>query len=349
MSLNIKPDRFISLVVFLISFWAPAGYSAVSPRYNIIDLGTLGGDTSRACGINDSGQVVGTSFNKDGVECGFLWSNGEMTNLGADCLAYKINNQGQILGYNTIIKNFIWDNGVFIPLGSYLALGLNDLGEAVGFKEYNHVCYATLWQDDQIINLGVLEGHSGPSFAMSINNNTKVVGYSWPVDGQCQAFLWEDGTMTALGGDLETAQDINDAGHIIGSLGMMIGEEYHRHGYLLDGDTITDLGDVGLYMINNSGLILGGRLVGFDEYEGNISTPILWQDGVAYDLIDLIANDTGWELKRGEDINNLGQIVGNGYINGEYHAFLLDPIPEPAAVLLLGLGSFVLLKRPCRR
>jgi len=333
-------------VVLILMVWAVPGYSAVSPRYNLIDLGTLGGDTSWACGINDSGQVVGTSFNKDGVECGFLWSNGEMTNLGEDCLAYKINNQGQILGYNTIIENFIWDNDVFIPLGGYLAFELNDLGEAVGFKKYDQEYYATLWQGDQIINLGVLEVHSGPSFAMSINNNTKIVGYSWTIGGSCQAFLWEDGTMTALGGDLETAQDINDAGQIIGTLVTMIGEEYQRHGYLLDDGTLTDLGDVGLYMINNSGQILGGRTVGIQEYDGYVEhIPILWQDGVAYDLIDLIANDTGWELKRGEDINNLGQIVGNGYINGEYHGFLLDPIPEPAAVLLLELGSFVLLKR----
>jgi len=38
-------------------------------------------------------------------------------------------------------------------------------------------------------------------------------------------------------------------------------------------------------------------------------------------------------------VNDLGQIVGDGMINGEQHGFLLTPVPEPEtwALLLLGL------------
>jgi hypothetical protein len=39
------------------------------------------------------------------------------------------------------------------------------------------------------------------------------------------------------------------------------------------------------------------------------------------------------------DINDFGQIVGQGEINGEPHGFLLTPIPEPNAQLLLLIGS----------
>jgi len=39
----------------------------------------------------------------------------------------------------------------------------------------------------------------------------------------------------------------------------------------------------------------------------------------------------GWtSLTRAYDINNVGQITGGGFINGEYHGFLLTPGPAPA-------------------
>jgi probable HAF family extracellular repeat protein len=47
------------------------------------DLGTLGGDSSQAQGINNAGQVVGIAGTaKDIPPHGFLYSNGKMTDLG---------------------------------------------------------------------------------------------------------------------------------------------------------------------------------------------------------------------------------------------------------------------------
>jgi len=47
---------------------------------SILDLGTLGGSTSIAFGVNDAGQVVGWSYSLTGspVEHGLLWQNGTM-------------------------------------------------------------------------------------------------------------------------------------------------------------------------------------------------------------------------------------------------------------------------------
>ncbi|MFN3648117.1 MAG: CARDB domain-containing protein [Armatimonadota bacterium] len=73
----------------------------------LIDLGTLGGDYSRPTGLNDLGQVVGTSEDTvaDGYAPGFLWENGQMHRLdqlvaaGANWKLEEplINNQGQIV------------------------------------------------------------------------------------------------------------------------------------------------------------------------------------------------------------------------------------------------------------
>jgi probable HAF family extracellular repeat protein len=43
------------------------------------------------------------------------------------------------------------------------------------------------------------------------------------------------------------------------------------------------------------------------------------------DLNDLIARDSGWLLLEATQINNRGEVVGTGSINGENHAFLLTP------------------------
>jgi probable HAF family extracellular repeat protein len=79
-------------------------------------------------------------------------------------------------------------------------------------------------------------------------------------------------------------------------------------------------------------------------------------------MIDLnyaVANLNGWTLESAAAINDLGQIVGYGTIDGVEHAFLLDPgmvaVPEPSTyvigVLLLALAlpqvrKFSLRNRP---
>jgi probable HAF family extracellular repeat protein len=72
------------------------------------DLGTLpGGTSSFAFGLNDSGQVVGDSYNASGQPHAFVWQNGTMSDLndlippGSGWVlgnATAINNAGQIVG-----------------------------------------------------------------------------------------------------------------------------------------------------------------------------------------------------------------------------------------------------------
>src|SRR6202034_1616483 len=70
-------------------------------------LGTLGGGSSYAYGINDTGEIVGYSWLADGSQSAFLYDHGTMLDLNAlrmgdsgwDLLqAYGINNSGQITG-----------------------------------------------------------------------------------------------------------------------------------------------------------------------------------------------------------------------------------------------------------
>jgi hypothetical protein len=70
------------------------------------------------------------------------------------------------------------------------------------------------------------------------------------------------------------------------------------------------------------------------------------------DLNNLIAADAGWELTSAIKINNQGQIVGAGSLNGQERGFVLTPVPEPSSIVgILGFGAFGLgswLKRKQR-
>jgi len=73
----------------------------------VVDLGTLGGATSRAYGINERAQVVGTARTGLGVEHAFLWQGGVMTDLNdllrpdsgwTLTIAFGIDQLGRIVG-----------------------------------------------------------------------------------------------------------------------------------------------------------------------------------------------------------------------------------------------------------
>lgn len=97
------------------------------------NLGALpDGLGSRAYGINNSGQIVGDSFEGPFTQPDYpyhamFYSGGQMTNIGllsvGDSTAYAINDSGQVVGASTTPQT-IHDTHAFL----YLAGGITDLG-----------------------------------------------------------------------------------------------------------------------------------------------------------------------------------------------------------------------------
>jgi len=69
-----------------------------------------------------------------------------------------------------------------------------------------------------------------------------------------------------------------------------------------------------------------GTLV-FDLNNGELNHGFLYRSGQMIDVNTLLPQNSGWVLRDAQAINDVGQIVGFGIINGEQHAYLLSPVP----------------------
>jgi len=315
-------------------------------EYYITDIGTLGSEPeSIAHGINDYGMVVGYYGRVQSPEEGrraFLWdiTNG-MQNLGTlggnHSEAYDISNNGKIVGRSTLtssegdMRGFIWENGTMIDIGTLgegwtEAHGINNSGQVVGYSVLSNYVAAFSREDGSMINLDSLSDNSR---GYAINDAGQIVGHcSNSASFYTTASLWDNGYIISLGSlndNYNYAWGINISGQIVGESG--------SHAFLWENeiDGMIDLGIGSAAAINDAGQVVGS----FG----------LWENGKITPLVDLLPNSYGWTELYGRDINNLAQIIGEGYINGEIHAFLMTPVPEPATFFLLGLGGLLMERR----
>ncbi len=170
-------------------------------------LSSLGSGWSVATGVNDSGAVVGFSYNSANQQHAFLWTQAagmqDLTpNLTSTsgATATAINSSNQVVGYyypngSRLPVGFSWTQaGGLQDLGpsGTLVEAINDSGTIVGqapnASGYKH---AFAWtQAAGMKDLGTLGGTV--STALSVNKNGWVVGTSLTNSGtgQLHAFLW---------------------------------------------------------------------------------------------------------------------------------------------------------------
>jgi probable HAF family extracellular repeat protein len=330
-------------------------------KYFITDIGTLGGTQSFALGINDVGQVFGTSWiTGDTTQHAFLYQNGTMADLGDLVITLAggaLNNSGQIAGgftLNGVVRPAIYDTetGIItiIPaLGGTSPSGfrgvvraINNRSKAVGFAYIDsQTTHAFSHRDGVTRDIGSL---GGSSYAASINDSGTIVGASTDAsNGFAHAFVFSAGQMRDIDpfGDptftksLSVANDVNDAGAVVGYF--LDQTDGAIHSFLFDGDNFINIGVAGspetnASAINNQGQVVGGHLV-FDE---RVCQPIcenrykmhafLYEGGDRItDLNALTLSQPGWEFTWAFDINNHGQIIGYGVLDNNFRAFVLTP------------------------
>lgn len=295
-----------------------------------IDLGDF-----TPTGVNDADQVSGYGSISGYVTTPqpVLWIGGTVTHLPTLTVdpmypgygsANAINNSGQVAGAVTnsdigFMQAVVWNGTMITALGSAASVtsaqAINDAGQVVGSADFgNRTQHAAIWNGTTATDLGAGMNPRYTSIATSINDSGQIVGV---LNNSATLFRQIPGgigfrprNLGTLGGPTSSANDINDAGDIVGQSDIPGGASSHAVLWTTGGGSIIDL---------NS------------EISPALALYVTLTDAVAInDLGEIAAN-------------------GYNSQTGQYDAYLLSPatvsLPASAWLMLSGLGGLGALAR----
>jgi len=300
-----------ALVLFVI------GSALGQVQYAITDLGTLGGTSSWAYGINNSGQVVGEAYTSSGYSHAFRTAPNSPINAATDDLgtfggtmsaAADINDSGQVVGW-------AYTSG----------------GNPHAFRAAPNSPISAATDD-----LGPLGGSYYDIYASGINNSGQVVGYAVRAGGYVDAFRTApnspiNSTSTGLGtipapyNEGTLPYGINSSGQVVGFVGYLLDSDraflYSGSGPMQDLGTLGGWGDACAYGINDSGQVVGCAGISGGGSHAFRTAPNSSINPATDDLGTLGAPYNYGSRAFG--INNNGQVVGySNSSGGTQHAFV---------------------------
>ncbi|GLQ52681.1 hypothetical protein ACFFJT_20975 [Dyella flava] len=300
---------------------------AASPtQYQVRNLGALGGTSSGGSSINNFGLVSGFS-NLPGNQSthAAAWLNGATLDLGT------------LGGANSAV---LWpvknDFGVLVGVAE--TAQVDPLGENWSCSAFfptvtGHVCLGFVWRWGHMQALPTLGGNNG--FAAGANDFGLVVGWAentvhdptcTPGSTQVLQFkpvVWgpDDNDVRALpliGTDTSgAATAINNSGQIVGISGICdqaVGRFTAIHAVLWQGDTVTNLGSLGVpawntpMAINQKGIVVGFANAPGGGALGNFNVhAFIWTPATGMRDLGTLPGDT---TSQALGINDEGLIVG---------------------------------------
>jgi probable HAF family extracellular repeat protein len=256
----------------LAALWTVGSGGAVNTTY----LGALGGDTSSALAINESGLIAGWAENTDAAEHAVVWTvTGGTATIddlgtlgGAGSRANAINNSGQVAGEaataDGVFHAFLCNSSGGMsnldagsPLGETAsdAYGINAAGSVVGAMTISGANHGFLYHDGTMTDLNsVINSASGwvITEACGINGSGQITGSGTNAAGQNEAVL----LTPALQGDanLDGKVDINDLTIVLSNYGQT-GASWMQG--CMDGDPTgsVDINDLTIVLSNYGGSV----------------------------------------------------------------------------------------------
>ncbi|MBJ6748902.1 carboxypeptidase regulatory-like domain-containing protein [Geomonas anaerohicana] len=318
--------NLFSLLIFLTSLVVIQSPASAGP-YKIVDLGPM----TTPVRINNKSVVVGYKTTSDGHHTAFYYSRGITKDLGTfngtDSEALDVNSSGQIVGtfkQNGARRGFRLTGSGFTDLfatsGLTQAVGVNDSGTILGSAGD----YPVLLQNGVVKDISGGVGYPGqaPYTPTALNNLGQATFYqnmcaAW----ECEAsYLYASGTWKELP---FTPLDLNNRSEMIGHVSEDMNGVIYRNGIA----TVIGAGWEYAYpdALNDLGQVVGSGYEGGGYHQ----VPFLYQGGSMVNINTLLPASSGWSLQDVPDsqldINNYGQIVGRGRLNGEVRGFLLSP------------------------
>jgi len=274
-------------------------------EYEIVDLGTLGGQSSQAAQIDNQGRVVGWSETASGKRRAFLYDQNGMAEIGtlpggSESAATAISREGGLVAGHS---------------------GINLYGRP--FAEFTQAYHS---HNDRIMPLDALycpcnfNNRYGHSEAHAVNASAQIVGHSETVRGShvLHAFFWENGILRDIGGgagdwSISRAFGINSTAQVVGDFARDAGmagsaAAFDRTAFLWHNGVRRELGTLPgttsstALAINDDGDVVGWS----GSPAGKGSRAFLWSADLMQDLGTL----PGDSLSRALGINNAGQVVG---------------------------------------
>jgi probable HAF family extracellular repeat protein len=299
-----------------------------------IDLGTFGGNESYANAVNNRGEVVGSA---------------------ANAIPDPFNTAPFLYGWGTQMHAFLWEDGVKHDLGTLggpdsLAYYVNDAHQVAGFSYTSYMPnpltgvppgHPFLWENGKMHDLGTIGGTQ--VFDLDgLNERGQVIGEMTLADEvKTHPFFWDGKNLVDLGtfgGDHGNANELNDAGEVVGyadypiAFGSCPGGGQIAHAYLWRNGVKTDLGTVPGINPRKGGSFAWG-INSKTQIVGNSATcdysvfdAFLWENGSMADLNTLVPPDSALHLFWAVYISDRGEITGFGTLpNGDVHTALLIP------------------------